>query len=104
MRDIFAASIAKLSMGEIAHNLSMTQKQCDQKAEQLVHMPVHPASVQGGNSYTVASDDENCVVQFHSGSSSLDMSFHGCIELAYEGFTPRHKFVANMRTPRLHDG
>ncbi|KAF8347148.1 hypothetical protein F5887DRAFT_956876, partial [Amanita rubescens] len=58
-------------------------------------MPVHPASVQGGTSYTVMSDDDTCVVQLRSGRSALDMSFLECVERAYEGFMPRHEFVAN---------
>ena len=100
MANAIAASIAKLSKVQIAtffcDNAPATQKLCDQEAERLMNMPVHPASVQGGTSYTVVSDDDTCVVQFRSSSSALDMSFLECVERAYEGFTPRHEFAANF--------
>ena len=73
-----------------------TQQQCDQEAERLTGMSVHTAPVQGGNSYTVLSNDETVVVQFRAGDSALDISLLECIEQAYGGFAPRHQFVGNM--------
>jgi hypothetical protein len=100
MANPIAASIAKLSKVQIAtffsNNAPATQKLCDREAERLMDMPVYPASVQGGTSYTVVSDDDTCVVQFRSSRSALDMSFLECVERAYEGFMPRHEFVANV--------
>ncbi|KAG8904583.1 hypothetical protein FRC00_013902 [Tulasnella sp. 408] len=104
MEDAMAASIAKLSKAQIATffsvNAPATQKLCDQEAERLMRMPVHPAPVQGGASYTIVSDDESCVVQFRSSSSALDMGFLECVERVYDGFMPRHQHVANLG--RLH--
>ncbi|KAF7760372.1 hypothetical protein Agabi119p4_11048 [Agaricus bisporus var. burnettii] len=59
-------------------------------------MSVHTTSLQGGDSYTVVSRDETCVVQFRAGYAALDNAFLGCIEEAYDGFTPRHKFVGKL--------
>ena len=77
MASAITASIAKLSKVQIAtffsNNAPATQKLCDQEAERLMDMPVHPASVQGGTSYAVVSDDGTCVVQFRSGCFALDV-------------------------------
>ena len=98
--DVIAASIAKLSKVQIArffaNNAPTTQELCDQEAERLVDMPVHPAPVQGGTSYTVVSNDDTCVVQFRPSRFALDISLLECVERAYEGFTPRHEFVAKV--------
>lgn len=100
MADFMADSIARLTEVQIARffstNAPATQKLCDQEAERLVGMPVHPTPVQGAVSYTVVSDDDACVVQFRCSGSALDMSFLQCVERAYEGFTPRHEFIANL--------
>jgi len=94
------ASIVKLSNHQIStffsNNASVTQQQCDQEAERLTGMSVHAASVQGGTSYTVVSDDETCVVQFRSGSSALDIDLLECVEQAYMGFMPRHQWVSYL--------
>ena len=100
MGDDIAASIANLSKVQIAtsfsNNAPATQKLCDQEAERLTHMPVRPAPVQGGTSYTVVSDDETCVVQFRSDDSAVYMKFLEWVERAYEGFVPRQEFFANV--------
>jgi len=94
------ASVAKLSKYQIStffsDNTTATQKQCDQEAERLTGMSVHATSVQGGTSYTVMSDDETCVVQFRSVSSALDIDLLECVQQAYMGLTPRHRWVGYL--------
>jgi len=69
----------------------VTQQQCDQEAERLTGLSVHPAT-----SYTVVSDDETCVVQFRTGSFSLDIDLLKCVEQGYMGFMPRHQWVGYL--------
>ncbi|KAJ3564876.1 hypothetical protein NP233_g8003 [Leucocoprinus birnbaumii] len=78
------------------NNAPTTQQQCDLKAEQYTGMFVYAAPVQGGDSYTVISSDETCVVQSRAGYSALDIDFLKCVEQAYDGLTPRHQFVGNL--------
>ncbi|KAG8726747.1 hypothetical protein FRC10_006792 [Ceratobasidium sp. 414] len=100
MGDVIAASIAKLSQSQIAtffsKNSPLVQQQCDQEAGRILGTPVHPASVQGGTSYTVVANDGTYVVQFRSASSALDMDFLKCVELAYAGFMPDHEFIGSF--------
>ena len=97
---IMESSIAKLSKHQISvffsKNASSTQQQCDQEAERITGMTVHTSPVQGGNSYTVVSDDETCVVQFRSAGSALDIDLLQCVEQAYIGFMPRHQWVGYL--------
>ena len=94
------ANLVELSKFQISNffqkNAPATQQQCDLKAEQITGTSVYTTSLQGGDSYTVVSSDETCVVQFRAGYSALDIDFLGCIEQAYDGFTPRHQFVSNL--------
>ncbi|KAJ3555410.1 hypothetical protein NP233_g12215 [Leucocoprinus birnbaumii] len=78
------------------NNAPTTQQHCDLKTEQYTGMFVYAAPVQGGDSYTVVSSDETCVVQFRAGYSALDIDFLKCVEQAYDGLTPRHQFVGNL--------
>lgn len=100
MADFMADSIAKLTKFQIANffsrNAPATQELCDQEAERLAGMPVRPTLVQGAASYTVMSGDNTCIVQFRCSSSALDMPLLKCVEQVYEGFTPRHKFIADF--------
>lgn len=103
MEDLIAASTANLSRAQIAaffsKNAPLTQQQCDQD---LINKSVHPASVQGGTSYTVVSDDDTYVVQFRSSWSALDMNLLKCVELAYNGFTPRHQYLGVFGTLHVY--
>ena len=93
-------TIAKLSKHQISiffsENTSSTQQQCDQEAERITGVSVHASSLQGATSYTVVSDDETCVVQFRSASSTLDIDLLQCVEQAYMGFMPRHQWVGYL--------
>lgn len=97
MGDIVASSVLNLSKAQImtffSENAPLTQQKCDHEAEQILCTPVHPASVQGGTSYTVVSNDGTYVVQFRSGRSALDIDFLKYVEQAYDGFTPHHEFI-----------
>ena len=94
------ANLAELSKFQISNffkkNAPATQQRCDREAERITGMSVHTTPLQGGQSYTVVSCDGTRVVQFRAGYSALDMDFVGCVERAYEGFTPRHRFVGKV--------
>jgi hypothetical protein len=94
------ASIAALSKFQITNffskNAPLTQQECNEEAQRLIGVSVHAASVQGGDSYTVVSDDDTYVVQFRAAYSALDIGFLECVEQAYGGFTPRHQLVGNL--------
>lgn len=77
MGDLVASSTLNLSKSKycdifVSRNASLTQQECDQEAERMLRMPVHPASVQGETSYTVVPNDGIYVIQFRSGSSAVD--------------------------------
>jgi len=94
------ANLAELSKFQISNffkkNAPATQQQCDLQAELITGTSVYTTCLQGGDSYTVVSSDKTCVVQFRAGYSALAIDFLGCIEQAYDGFTPRHQFVDNV--------
>ncbi|EIN12676.1 hypothetical protein PUNSTDRAFT_130929 [Punctularia strigosozonata HHB-11173 SS5] len=101
MPTVMEASIAALSELQITrffekYSPSTTQQQCNQRAEQLAGMSVHPTPVQGGTSYTVVSDDETCIVQFRLSDAILDTDLIDSVEKAYAGFTPSHRLVGNL--------
>ncbi|KAJ3493578.1 hypothetical protein NLJ89_g10985 [Agrocybe chaxingu] len=70
-------------------NASVTQPQCNEKAQQIIGQPVTPTACQGGTSYTVEGGE--LVVQFRAPNSPLDMVFLQSVEQAYPGFAPRHE-------------
>lgn len=91
------AELAKFQISKFFKKTApATQQQCNLEAEKITGMSVQTTSLQGGDSYTVISRDETCVVQFRAGYSALDIAFLRCIEEAYDGFTPRHKFVGKL--------
>ncbi|ETW85451.1 hypothetical protein HETIRDRAFT_32724 [Heterobasidion irregulare TC 32-1] len=89
------ANLAKLSKFQISNffekNAPATQQECDLEAERITGMSIHTTSLQGGQSYTVLTNDETRVVQFRAGYAALDMGFLGYIEQAYGRFTPHHE-------------
>ena len=94
------ANLAALAKHQISNfftkNAPATQEKCNREAERITGMAVHTTSLQGGDSYTVVSNDEARIVQFRAGYSALDMDFLGCIEQTYDGFTPRHQFFGKL--------
>lgn len=77
-----------------ANQTSLTQQQCDERAELIAGTSVHPAVVQGGTSYTVV--NEEIAVQFRAEGSLLDIEFLGHIERAYAGFMPHHSSAGKL--------
>ncbi|KAH8744665.1 hypothetical protein F5883DRAFT_588973 [Diaporthe sp. PMI_573] len=88
-----AVDMSALSQMQIetffARNPSVTQEQCNHKAQSITGKSVTPTACQGGTSYTVEAGQ--VVVQFRVPGSLLDMDFIQNIELAYQGFTPQHE-------------
>lgn len=68
------------------NNVPVTQKQCDDKSQDLTGNSVSPTACQGEASYTVNAGE--VVVQFRCLDSLLGMSCITNIEQAYPGFTP----------------
>lgn len=93
--DVMEANLAKLSKFQISNffkkNAPATQRECDLEAERITGTSIHTTSLQGGQSYTVLTNDETRVVQFRAGYAALDMGFLGYIEQAYGRFTPHHE-------------
>jgi hypothetical protein len=83
-----------------AKNSPITQKQCDDNAEEITGKSVSPTVCQGGTSYTVEAGKD--IVQFRVPGSLLGMTFMNAIEQAYEGFTPKHKDYGPFYTLRVY--
>ncbi|KAI9822089.1 MAG: hypothetical protein M1826_000549 [Phylliscum demangeonii] len=85
------ASISQLSRKQISDFFSKnprpTPQECDGAAGRITGTSVHPATVQGGASYTVVGG--SLVVQFRH--AALDLQFLACVEQAYAGFMPQHR-------------
>lgn len=82
------------------NNSSVTQKQCDDRAQEVSGQPVSPTTCQGGSSYTVAAGDN--IIQFRTPGSLLNMGLIGSIEQAYLNFTPRYKDCGPFHNLRIY--
>jgi len=103
-----AVNMSALSQMQIVtffrRNDSVTQKQCNDKAESMAGELVSPTACQGGTSYTVYAGQ--VVVQFRVPGSLLDMNFIKSIEKAYQGFTPQHMDcgqLANLHVYKMNN-
>lgn len=81
-------------------NRCVTQKQCNDKAQEITGDIVTPTVCQGGTSYTVYASGR--IVQFRGPGSFLDMDLMGGIEQAYPGFAPWHKDCGPFHNLRVY--
>ncbi|KAI0525417.1 hypothetical protein F5B22DRAFT_642434 [Xylaria bambusicola] len=84
------ASLARYQISSFfERNTPINQQECNECAGRITGEVVTPTPVQGGSSYTVAT--ETCIVQFRDKDSPFDLDFVRYIEQAYKGFTPLHE-------------
>lgn len=90
--------ISTLSNQQIARFFSkvapLTQLECNREAERIAGEPGHPATVQGGTSYTFVT--ETFAIQFRKACAILDLDLLKHVEQAYAGFTPHHASAGKL--------
>ena len=69
--DVMEANLAALAKYQISNfftkNAPATQEECNREAERITDKAVYITSLQGGDSYTVVSNDKLRIVQFRAG-------------------------------------
>ena len=97
------ALIADLSKMQISQfferNAPTTQQQCDKEAARISSGSVHPATVQGGTSYTAVASTNNgtLIVQFRNANSALALDILDSVKKAYGDFVPNHENAGGFR-------